>query len=69
MNHFRQLTQAQHSALTVITTTNTSVSLFSTTVWVSRYRKGETSLDLNEARVDGVLAWQWHQLDHKMQTI
>ena len=69
MNHFRQLTQAQHSALTVMTTTTTSVSLFSTTVWVSRYRKGETSLDLNEARVDGVLGWQWHQLDHKMQTI
>jgi len=26
------------------------------------------SLDLNEARDDGVLGWQWHQLDH-MQTI
>ena len=31
--------------------------------WVSRYRKGTTSLDLNEARDDGVLGWQWHQLD------
>ena len=43
-------------------------SLFSRTIWVSRYRKGKTSLDLNEAGDDGVLGWQWHQLDH-MQTI
>jgi len=28
----------------------------------------KTSLDLNEARDDWVLGWQWHQLDH-MQTI
>ena len=28
--------------------------LFSTTTWVSWYRKGKTSLDLNEARDDGV---------------
>ena len=42
--------------------------LFSRTAWVSRYRKGKTSLDLNEARDAGVLGWQWHQLDH-MQTI
>ena len=42
--------------------------LFSTTTWVSRYQKGKTSLDLNEARDDGVLGWQWHQLDH-MQTV
>jgi len=35
---------------------------------VSQYQKGETSLDLNEARDYGVLGWQWHQLDH-MQTI
>jgi len=26
--------------------------------------EGKTSLDLNEARDDGVLGWQWHQLDH-----
>jgi len=32
------------------------------TTWVSRYQKGETSLDLN-----GVLGMQWHQLDY-MQT-
>jgi len=43
-------------------------SLFSKTTWVSRYQKGKTSLDLNEARDYGVLGWQWHQLDH-MQTI
>ena len=42
--------------------------LFSRTNWVSRYQKGKTSLDLNEARDDGVSEWQWHQLDH-MQTI
>jgi len=42
--------------------------LFSGTTWVSWYKKGKTSLDLNEARDDGVLGWQWHQLDH-MQTI
>jgi len=32
------------------------------------YKKGETSLDLNDARDDGGFGWQWHQLDH-MQTI
>jgi len=42
--------------------------LFSRTTWVSRYQKGKTSLDLNEARDGGVLGWQWHQLDH-IQTI
>ena len=40
----------------------------SRTTWVSRIQKGKTSLDLNEARDDGVLEWHWHQLDH-MQTI
>jgi len=24
----------------------------------------KTSLDLNEAKDDGVWGWQWHQLDH-----
>jgi len=38
------------------------------TTWVIQYQKGKTSLDLNEARVDGVLVWHWYQLDHK-QTI
>jgi len=35
---------------------------------VSRYHKDKTSLDLNEARGDGIFGWHWHQLDH-MQTI
>jgi len=43
-------------------------NLFSSTAWVSRYQKDKTSLDLNEARDDGVSGMQWHQLDH-MQTI
>jgi len=30
--------------------------------------KEKTSLNLNQAKDDGVLGWQWHQLDH-MQTI
>jgi len=34
----------------------------------SWYQKGKTSLDLNEARDNGFLRWQWRQLDH-MQTI
>ena len=42
--------------------------LLSSTTWVRRCEKGKTSLDLNEARDDGVLGWLWHQLDH-MQTI
>ena len=42
--------------------------LFSRTTWASRYQRGKTSLDLNKAKDDGVLGWQWHQLDH-MQTI
>jgi len=39
--------------------------LFPKTTLVSRYQKGKSSLDLNEARDR---EWQWHQLDHK-QTI
>jgi len=42
---------------------------FSGTTWASSfYQKGKTSLDLTEAKDDGVLGWQWHQLDH-MQTV
>ena len=42
----------------IITTITTTVQhqfngLFSRTTWVSRYRKGKTSVDLNEARADG----------------
>jgi len=39
-----------------ITTGNSLIyGLFSSTTWVSQYQKGKTSLDLNEARDDGVL--------------
>ena len=38
-------------------------------LWVSSfYQKAKTSLDLTEANDDGVLGWQWHQLD-RMQTV
>jgi len=43
------------------------IGFFSWTTWASWYQKGKTSLDLNEARNDEALGWQWHQLDH-MQT-
>jgi len=49
-------------------TTTPVDGLFSRTTWASRYQKGKTSLDLNEARDGGVWRWWWHQLDH-MQTI
>jgi len=42
--------------------------LFFGTTWLSWYQKGETIVDFYEARDDGVLGWQLHQLDH-MQTI
>jgi len=50
------------------TTLHKFTGLISRTAWVSRYQKGKTSLDLTEARDDGVLGMQWHQLDH-MQMI
>ena len=31
---------------------------------VNWYQKGKPSLDLNEAREDGLLWWYWHQLYH-----
>ena len=37
--------------------------LCSWTTCESRYQKGKTGLDLNEARDDGVLWMQWHQQD------
>jgi len=52
------------STTTTITTTTTTIQqlllhpfngLFSRTTWISRYQKGNTSLDLNEARDDGLL--------------
>jgi len=39
-------------------------SLFSRTTWVSQYQKGKTSVDLNEARDNGVCGCYDH-----MQTI
>ena len=42
--------------------------LFFRTTWVSQYQQGKTSLDLIEARDDGVWGWEWRQLDN-MQTI
>ena len=59
------------TALLVLRTTTTIHpfnSLLSRTTRVSRYQKDKTSLDLNKASDDGVLGWQWHQLDN-MQTI
>ena len=43
--------------------------LFSRKTWVSGYKKGETSLDLNEAKDDGVFGWQCHQLDHVLACV
>ena len=34
------------------------IGLFSRTTWVSRYQKGKTSLDLNDARDNRLLGWQ-----------
>ena len=42
--------------------------LFYGTIWVSWYQKGIKPVWINDARDDGVLGWQCHQLDH-MQTI
>jgi len=53
-----------YSAYNTTTTLHQFNGLFSETACVSQYQKGKTSLDLNEARDDGVLGWQWHQLDH-----
>ena len=51
-------------SIALTTTLHLFSGLFSRTTWISRYQKGKTSLDLNEARGNGVLGWQWHQLDH-----
>ena len=49
------------SVSTIATTTLHAFNdLFSRTTWVSQYKKGKTSLDVNEARDDGVWGWQWH---------
>ena len=57
-----------YSYCTTTTIIHPFSGLLSRTTRVSRCQKGKTSLDLNEARDDEVLGWQWHQLDH-MQTI
>ena len=59
---------AMHKLLLLLLLLHAFNGLFSMTTLASRCQKGKTSLDLNEARDDGVLGWQWHQLDH-MQTI
>jgi len=51
---------------TLLLLLNTSNVLFSMTTWVSRYQKGKTSLDLNEASDDGTLecsgiSWTIHK--------
>jgi len=52
----RSKTQLMQNITTTITTTmHLSNGLFSGTTWVIWYKKGKTSLDLNEARDDEVL--------------
>jgi len=50
-----------YTKITTMTTTTTALhpfnGLFSRTAWVSRYQKGKTSLDLNEARDGEVLGY------------
>ena len=62
LSETEQRTSVAAAATTIITTPFNS--LYSRTTCVSWYEKGKTSLDLNEARDDGVLGWQWHQLDY-----
>jgi len=45
----------------ITTALHTFNGLCSRTSRVSRYQKGKTSLDLNEARDDGVFGRQWHK--------
>ena len=63
-----QQQQQQQLLLLLLLLLHSFNGLFSRTTSVSRYQKGKTNLDLNEARDDGVLRRQWHQLDH-VQTI
>ena len=44
-----------HGQTTLLLLLHPINGLFSRATWVSRYQKGKTSLDLNEARDDGVL--------------
>jgi len=52
-----------HTRTHTVTHTHPFNSPFSRTIQVSQYQKGETNLDLTEAR-DSEWQWQWHQLGH-----
>jgi len=52
-----------HTHTVTHTHTHPFNSPFSRTIQVSQYQKGETNLDLTEAR-DSEWQWQWHQLGH-----
>jgi len=54
--HWRTL-RGMYTTLLILHPPN---GLFSKT---TGFQKGKTSRDLNEARDDWVLGWQWHQLD------
>jgi len=57
--------------ITTTTTLHPNNGLYSRTTPVSRYQKGKTSLDLNEARDDGVLGIcgiSWTTLESKKKT-
>jgi len=51
-NSWQRLQQRFKLAITLLL--HPRNGLFSRTTWVSRHQKGKTSLDLNEARDDGV---------------
>jgi len=61
-------THVKENKINTTITTPVSQPLSQDNVGKPAYQKGKTSLDLNEARDDGVWGMQWHQLDH-MQTI
>ena len=66
-----------HCNLCIVNTVTTTPvnGLFSRTTWVSRYQKGKTSLDLNEARDVGVFGCTgisctiWKQYAHRFRQI
>jgi len=57
-----QTQQQQQQLQLLLLLLHPSNGLFSRTACVSRYQERKTSLDLNDARDNGVLRWQWHQL-------
>ena len=58
---YAQRTRAD-TTTTTRTTTTTTTPVKRTIFKDSRYQERKTSLDLNDARDNGVLRWQWHQL-------